>query len=110
MESRGHLHKCSLQNCSNTEARKLLGALHLHPKSESAVSINLKKIHVSKLPSQKLLSRGKQKVNLKERSRKVREISKVFKNVFQHYKTGPQILQAKFKTHKDKHNNRVPKF
>lgn len=96
MESRGHLHKCSLQNCSNIEARELLWALHLHSKSESVGSINRKKIHVSKLPSQKLLSRGKQKVNLKERSRKVREISKVFKNVLEHYKTGPQILPTKF--------------
>lgn len=44
-----------------------------HTKSEISESINLKKIHVSnKLPCQELFSRGNQKVNLKERSRKVK--------------------------------------
>lgn len=81
MESKGHLHKRSLQNCSNKKARELLWGLHLHPKSESAVSINLKKIHVSQVAISKALIQGKAKSEPKREKQKGKRDIQGFKKM-----------------------------
>lgn len=61
MGSRGHVNKYSWQSCSNTEARELLWALHLHSKAESVGKYKSEENLRVQVAISKALIRGKSK-------------------------------------------------